>query len=188
MGIKKQGFTLFELLVAILLLAMVSVMLYSVLNVGIKFSAQGSRRVLAMEREYGLLNLLKSQISSAVYDYKTKKLLISSADDIFRLVTRNPYIYENAGIVLAIYRYNSSEQAIYYSEKRDYYNTDYPYDKYVPDFDEMTILSRNISSFAVTYDQDTGPEVDITYEGQNYSVVPKCADDKALSKLQENAE
>ncbi len=188
MGIKKQGFTLFELIVAILVLAMVSVMLYSILNVGIKFSAQGNRRLLAMEREYGLLNLLKSQISSAVYDYNKKKLLISSDDDIFRLVTRSPYIFENAGIVLAIYRYNSSEQAIYYTEKRDYYNVDYPYDKYVPDFDEMTILSRNVTSFAVTYDQDTGPEVDITYEGQDYSVVPKCADAMALSKLQDNAE
>lgn len=188
MGINKQGFTLFELLVAVLLLAMVSVMLYSVLNVGIKFSAQGNRRLLAMEREYGLLNLLKSQISSAVYDYNKKKLLISSDDDIFRLVTHSPYIYENAGTVLAVYRYNSSEQAIYYTEKRDYYNTDYPYDKYVPDFDEMTILSRKVDSFTVTYDQDTSPEVDITYEGQDYRIVPKCADDKALSKLQDNAE
>ncbi len=181
---NQQGFTLFELLVAMLLLAMISVMIYSSLHVGIKFAAKGEKKVLAMEHKYGLLNLLKSQISSAVYDVKKKELMVWANDDSFKLVTRNPYIYEDVGMVLAIYRYDSSEKAIYYTEKRDYYNLDYD-DQYLPDISDMILLASGEDSFAVKYDKDTGPEVIFTYREKEYNLVPKCADDDSLAKLSE---
>lgn len=179
----QRGFTLFELLVAMLLLAMVSVMIYSVLNVGIRFSEQGNRHILAMERKFGFLSLLQRQIRSAVYDEKKKKIMMSAGDDIFRVVTRNPYLYEYAGVVLAVYRYSSSERAIYYTEKRDYYNIDYG-EEYEPAFDEMTLLASDEEGFEVVYDGDAGPEVTFTYQGESYSLVPRCADDEALKKLE----
>jgi len=182
---KQRGFTLFELLVAMLLLAMISVMIYSSLHVGIKFAAKGEKKVLAMEHKYGLLNLLKSQISSAVYDMKKHELMIWADDDSFKLVTRNPYIYEDAGMVLAIYRYDSSERVIYYTEKRDYYNLDYD-EQYLPDISDMTLLASDEDSFAVKYDKDIGPEVTFTYREKDYTLVPECADDASLAKLSDS--
>ncbi len=166
-----------------LLMAMVSIMIYSVLNVGIKFADKGTRHILAMEHKYGFLNLLQSQISSAVYDAKKRELLMLAGEDFFRVVTRNPYIYEEAGVVLAFYRYDASARAIYYTEKRDYYNIDYN-DGYVPDISDMILLASDEDSFSVQYDKAVGPQVTFAYRGQEYVLVPQCTDDIALSKLQ----
>lgn len=178
----QAGFTLFEILIAMVLLAMVAAMLYSVLNVGIKFTAQGSRKILAMERRYGFLSLVQRQVMSAVYDSQQKRLLISADERVFRLVTRSPYIFPEAGVVLALYRYHAGERAVYYTEKRDYYNTDYGED-YVPEFAEMTVLAQDEEGFAVRYDQDTGPEVLVDYRGEEFSLVPKSADAESLGKM-----
>jgi len=45
---NQAGFTLFELIIAMLLVTMVSVMIYSILNVGIKFSDKGDKKILAL--------------------------------------------------------------------------------------------------------------------------------------------
>lgn len=178
----QSGFTLFEVMISMILLAMVAVMVYSVLNVGIKFTDRGGRKILAMERKYGLLSLVQRQITSAVYDPKQRRILMSADEDIFRLVTRTPFVYPEAGVVLAIYRYNAAERAIYYVEKRDYYNTDYD-DEYVPDFTEMTVLVHDEDAFSVVYDGETSPEVTFTFRDEEYSLVPKCADNEAVNKL-----
>jgi hypothetical protein len=163
-------------------MAMVAVMIYSVLNVGIKFADQGGRKILAMERKYGFLILVQRQIGSAVYDPIKKRIMMSAADEIFKVVTRNPLVYPEAGVVLAIYRYNAGERAIYYTEKRDYYNIDYT-DEYVPDFAEMTVLAQDEEPFSVQYDEEAGPEVIVTYRGEDYALVPRCADAATLLKL-----
>ena len=199
----QSGFTLFEVLIAMILLAMVAAMIYSVLNVGIKFTDQGGRKILAMERKYGFLILVQRQITSAVYDPTKKRILMAADDEVFEVVTRNPFIYPEAGVVLAIYRYNAGERAIYYTEKRDYYNIDYSFlsplmstggsvqsplggggnDKYVPGFEEMTVLAQDEEPFSVKYDEDASPEVTVTYRGEEYALVPKCADATAKLKL-----
>lgn len=181
--LSQQGFTLFEILIATVLLAMVAAMIYSVLNVGIKFADQGERKILAMERKYGFLILVQRQITSAVYDSVKRQIMMSADDEIFKVVTRNPFIYPEAGVVLAIYRYNEGEQAIYYAEKRDYYNIDYG-EEYVPDFAEMTVLARDEEAFSVEYDQETSPEVILTYRDEEYALVPKCSDEESRRKLE----
>jgi len=180
----ESGFSLFELMIAMLLLTMVSVMIYSVLNVGIKFSAQGGKRILAMERKYGFMSLLQSQIMSAVYDTREKRLLMAAGEDMFKVVTRNPYRYPDVGMVLAVYRYDPGDGTVYYLEKRDYYNPDYGED-YVPDFEDMTVLATGESGFSVAYDEAAGPEVVVEYRGEEFVLVPKCADAKALRLLTE---
>jgi prepilin-type N-terminal cleavage/methylation domain-containing protein len=181
---NQSGFTIFELLIAMLLLTMVSVMIYSILNVGIQFSSKGEKKILAIERQYGFLTLLKRQVSSALYSPKEKKLLISADDAIFRVVTRNPFIYRAAGVVLAIYRYDAGSQTVFYTEKRDYYNTDYD-EEYVPDFDEMTELARNEDSFSISYDETLGPAVILEYRGKDYVFLPKCLNDELLAKIEQ---
>ena len=180
---NQAGFTIFELLVAMLMVTMVSVMIYSILNVGIQFSSKGEAKILALERQYGFLSLLKRQVNSAFYDVKEKKLLIYADDTVFRVVTRTPFIYRSAGVVLAIYRYDSSSQTIFYTEKRDYYNSDYD-EGYVPDFDEMTELARNEAYFSIGYEETLGPEVILEYHGEEYVLLPKCLNDGLLTKLE----
>jgi prepilin-type N-terminal cleavage/methylation domain-containing protein len=180
---NQSGFTLFELIIAMLLVTMVSVMIYSILNVGIKFSEKGDKKIIALERKFGFLNLLQRQVSSALYSVKEKKLLISADDEIFRIITRNPFIYRSAGVVLAIYRYDSGQQTVFYQEKRDYYNTDYD-EEYVPDYEDMIALATNEESFSISYEEDLGPEVILQYRDEEYVFISKCLNEELLRKIE----
>lgn len=184
-GLRKpsgeEGFSLFEILIAMVLLAMVAAMLYSVLNVGIKFSDQGSRKILAMERKYAFLSLVQRQVTSAVYDTTQRKTLMWANEDSFKVVTRNPYVYPEAGVVLAVYRYNEGDRAIYYLEKRDYYNIDYGED-YLPDFTEMSVLAWDEDPFSVQYDPEASPEVVFSFRGAEYSLLPRCVDQQGIQQ------
>lgn len=149
------GVTLFELLVAVLLLSMVSGMIYSILHTGIRFSEKGDKKIQAMARQHGLLELMHKQIKCAWFDKTLRKVRISADDEILRVATRRPLLYRSAGLVLAVYRYNGDEQSMYYLEKRDFYNQDYN-DQYVPDFDEMELLAPDSVIISMSYDDDAG--------------------------------
>lgn len=172
MRIGEKGFTLFEILVAVLLLAMVSSMIYSIMNVSIRFSEKGERGVLMLEREQGLLGLLQRQIESAWYDELKKQVRISADEDILRLVTRAPLLYPQAGVVLAVYRYDEAEATLYYQEKRDYYNSDYD-DEYVPEYDTMIRLLENDGPLLFTYPEDA-LAVTVAYRDTEYEYTPWC--------------
>lgn len=171
-----------ELMVAVLLLGMIATMIYSILNVGIKYAERGTTTILTMARRYSFLGLLNEQISNAFYDAKEKRLMISSDGPVFRIVTRRPYLYRTVGVVLAVYRYNPSDKTLYYQEKRDYYNPDYD-DKYVPDFGAMVVLARDEPSFNVEYDQATGDGVTVSYQGAEYVFYPRCINEESTPKL-----
>ncbi|MFA6283225.1 MAG: prepilin-type N-terminal cleavage/methylation domain-containing protein, partial [Desulfurivibrionaceae bacterium] len=82
----QRGITLFELLIAVVLLGMVSTMIYSVLNVGITFSARGERHLETLSREKNLLSLLRRQVNGAWYDLRFGKVVISGGDGVLRIV------------------------------------------------------------------------------------------------------
>lgn len=166
------GFSLLELLIAVLLLMMISVMIYSVLNVGIKFSHQGETRLLSLAKEQGFLALLHQQIGSAVYDRQKRKVEISADDDMLRIVTKRPLLFHDVGLVLAIYRFNAAEQTIFYIEKKDFYNPDFDTD-YLPDFDEMLALVSTEKDFLLEYDSESG-QVTVEYEDGQYTFTPRC--------------
>ena len=81
---------LFEVMVAMLMLGMVSMMLYSVLNVSIQMSAKGEKAIDDAARQHGIMRLLHDQVLSAYYDSIARKVLISGEDEILRLVTSSP--------------------------------------------------------------------------------------------------
>lgn len=170
--ISQAGVTLFELMVAVLLLALVSTMIYSVLNVGISFADKGESQILAMEQEQGFLDLLHRQVSSAWYDPRQKKIRIVAEDDTLKIFTRQPLLYRTTGLVLAIYRYEPGEQTVYYTEKRDYYNIDYT-DDYMPDFEDMYYLLTTPNSVAWSHDEETGAVL-LDYGERQYEFIPKC--------------
>lgn len=89
----RQGITLFELLIAVVLLGMVSTMIYSVLNVGIAFSAKGGSRLESLAREKNLLGLLRRQVNGAWYDLRFGRAEISGGDGVLRIVTRQPLLH-----------------------------------------------------------------------------------------------
>lgn len=159
-----------------MLLAMISTMIYSVLNVGIKFSHKGESQILSMERNRGFLALLHQQVNSAWYNMKSKKIEISADGDILRLVTRRPLFSRQSGPVLAVYRYNDAEQTVYYAEKKDFYNPDYD-DEFVPGFDEMFALIQTDGDLILEYDPEIG-EVAVEYEGRQYIFTPRCWEGK----------
>lgn len=160
---RQKGFTLVELLVAVLLLAMISAMIYSILSVAIRTSAKGEKMVLAMDRDLGILALLDSQITSAWHDPQINQTMISADGDTLRLITRRPIIHRNAEPVLAIYRFNPGDRTIYYLEIKDYFNTEYD-DAFRPDFDEMTPLLTVRNDFSFHFDEQ---EITVAVEFNN---------------------
>jgi prepilin-type N-terminal cleavage/methylation domain-containing protein len=171
-GPQNRGFTLFELLVAVLLLAVVSTMIASVLSAGINFAGKGEQRILALEREHGFLKLLHGQVRAAHFDDRQRKMLISAGDSILRVVTREPLLYRDAGPVLAIYRYREEDGGVYYTEKRDYFNIDYD-EEYLPDFDDMRYLLHAGESPGLAYDEESGA-VAVRFAGREYEFSPRC--------------
>ena len=168
----QRGITLLELLIAVVLLGMVSTMIYSVLNVGITFSARGEKHLETLSREKNLLSLLRRQVNGAWYDLRFGRVEISGGDGVLRIVTRQPLLHRNVGSVLAVYRVNPTEQALYYLEKKDYFNTDYG-EKYLPEFSEMEKMYASDRPVALAYDPQQS-RVTVTLGGEAFAFVPKC--------------
>jgi len=169
---SREGVTLFELLVAMVLMVMVSSMLYSVLNVSIKFSDKGENKLDALELERSLLDLLHRQVHGARYDTRQKKLMITVDGETLKVVTGAPLIERDAGLVLAIYRYDRNGRSLYYTEKVDFYNPDYD-ENYEPPLKEMTVLVRDVDELELDYDEVEGV-VKVSYLGLEHELVPRC--------------
>ena len=99
-------------------------------------------------------------------------MLISADEEILRIVTRAPLLYPHAGVVLAVYRFDSDSATLYYQEKRDFYNVDYEED-YVPDYDEMVVLIEESVPISFSYPDDSSSVV-IVYEDMEYEITPWC--------------
>ena len=170
----RQGITLFELLIAVVLLGMVSTMIYSVLNVGINFSAKGASRLESLAREKNLLGLLRRQVNGAWYDPRFGRMQISGGEGVLRIVTRQPLLHRAAGSVLAVYRVNEAEQALYYLEKKDFFNADYG-ENYLPDFSEMEKMYAYAANrpVALAYEPEQST-VTVTLGEEAFAFVPKC--------------
>lgn len=168
----QRGITLFELLIAVVLLGMVSTMIYSVLNVGIKFSARGGKHLETLSREKNLLSLLRRQVNGAWYDLRFGRVEISGGDGVLRIVTRQPLLHRDAGSVLAVYRVNAAEQALYYLEKKDYFNTDYG-ENYLPDFSEMVKMYGGERPVTLAF-ESAQSRVTVTLGGEAFAFSPKC--------------
>ena len=169
---NRQGITLFELLVAVLLLGLVSTMIYSMFDVSIRFSSKGEKRLEEMAREQGLLELIGHQVNDAWHDVKMRRIRAVKKGDTFQLYTRFPLLHRDAGLVLAIYRYDEEDHALYYTEKRDFYNADYTPD-FVPDLDEMRLLGRFTRPLTLAY--ATGSDtVTVGFGDDHYQFVPRC--------------
>lgn len=168
----QRGITLFELLIAVVLLGMVSTMIYSVLNVGINFSAKGGEHLNRLARERNLLGLLQRQVTEASYDLRSGKVDISGEEGLLRIVTRQPLLHRTAGVVLAVYRVNPDDQALYYLEKKDYFNVEYG-KKFLPDFSEMRKMYAGDRPVALAYDSGKG-SVTVGLGEEEFFFFPKC--------------
>ena len=169
-----NGFTLFELLIAVLLLGMISVMIYSVLNVGIKFSDKGERALAVAARQHAIVNLLYRQIVTAYYDNVQKTVRITGEGEVLRVVNRSPLRYRNSGIVLSVYRYDPGAQVLYYTEKQDYFNADYD-EEYLPDFDAMLVLASGVPPLSFEVDEES-KAVSISFGEEQFEIFPRCID------------
>ncbi len=169
---SEKGVTLFELMVAMMMLVMVSSMLYSVLNAGINFSEKGESRIQLIEQERSFLDLLRRQVHGILYDSKKKQLQIYAEGNLLKMVTSTSIMERDAGMVLAIYVNDPDEGVLLYSEKVDYYNIDYD-DVYQPDPDEMVVLMRDVQGLEIQYAEEDGT-LKVTYAGLEYELFPRC--------------
>ena len=168
-----RGITLFELLIALVLLGMVSTMIYSVLNVGINFNAKGGKHLEMLARQRNLLNILHRQISGARYDPRTGRVDISGGKGLLRIVTSRPLLHGSAaGFVLAVYRIDPAGPTLYYLEKKDYYNAEYG-QKFSPDFSEMEKIYVADQPMALAYDPEKS-RVAVTLDGEEFDFLPQC--------------
>lgn len=170
-GGAQKGVTLVELLVAMLLLAMVTSMLYSMLNVGIKFSRKGEERLASLEVERSLLEILHRQVHGVWYDKTEKKAMISSERDMLKLFTTSPLLDHHAGLVLAVYWYDAGARTLYYTEKNDFFNSDYGED-YFPAADEMTVLLGDADDLDWQFDDSEGV-LTVSYQGNSHEMWPR---------------
>jgi prepilin-type N-terminal cleavage/methylation domain-containing protein len=167
----QKGVTLIELLVAMLLLVMVTAMLYSVLNVGIKFSRKGEARLAVLGLERSFLRLLDRQVHGVWYDTRQKKPLIAVDRHLLKMVTSSPLIEHGAGLVLALYLYDPGDRVLYYAEKLDFFNVDYD-EGYSPAPDEMLVLLREVDALDWQYSETEG-ELVFSYLDATHVLFPR---------------
>ncbi len=169
---SQKGVSLIELMVAMLLLVMVTSMLYSVLNVGIKFSQKGEERLAVIGLERSFLDLLHRQVHGVWYDRRQKKVMITANKNLLKMVTTSPLVERNAGLVLAVYLYDPGEEVLYYTEKLDFFNIDYD-ENYSPDPSEMIVMLRDIDQIDWQYAETDGV-LAVSYLGQDYEILPRA--------------
>ena len=167
----QRGITLVELMVAMLLLAMITSMLYSILNVGIKFSQKGEGRLAEIGRQRSFLELFHRQVQGVWYDKRQGRLLIEGSNNQLKMVTTMPLVERDAGLVLAVYVYDPGDEVLYYSEKLDYFNVEYG-DNYSPSTGEMHVLLRDLKEIDWQYD-DTAGVLAVSYLGRDYEMAPR---------------
>lgn len=170
--LTERGVTLLELLVAMLILAMVSVMLYSVLNVAIGFSGKGEARARQAGREHAFLELLHRQVHGSWYDRKQKKVLIESLGNQLTMVTTAPLLYRDLGLVLAVYLYDPDADVLYYTEKKDFYKSEY-FRNYQADPREMLVLMTEVGKLDLDYQAGEGL-LKVTYRGRLHAMTVRC--------------
>lgn len=166
----RGGFTILELLVAVTLLAIICSMIYSALNVSIRFLDKGEKKMLSLAREHGFLSLINRQVRNAWYDPYKVKIIISARTNLLRLVTRSPLLYPRSGLVLVYYRYDPAADKLYYMEKIDYYNADY--DDYLPPLEDMVVLLKNSGNVGFSYDIRKSEGVVVSHQRREYEFIP----------------
>lgn len=168
---NRNGLSLLEVMVALLLLAITTSMIYSMLNRSIFFADKGESKTAAIEEQYALVSLLQRQVQSGWYDPRTKKVVIAGEENFLRLATAIPFQARPGQVVMAFYRYNPEEKTLYYLEKKDFYNADYA--ELVPDYSEMTALLTTTRALNLGYDEE-GTTVTLDFGGHTYEFQPWC--------------
>lgn len=168
----NNGFSLLEVMVALLLLTMVSTMIYSMLNRAIFFAERGERKNRQIEQHVALVSLLQRQVMSGWFNPRTKKVVITGDSGFLRLATASPFLARPGQVVMAFYRVDTATNTLYYLERKDFYNADY--NDYIPDYSEMTPLLSGAGAIELDFDEET-LRVSLSHNGTAYEFRPWCA-------------
>lgn len=116
--------------------------------------------------------MLRRQVQGGWYDAKQRKVIVSAEDNLLRVITTAPLLQPGAGVVAAFYRFDPNSEALYYQEKRDFFNTEYD-DQYQPDFEDMHLLLEEAGPLEFGYDEDS-KVVQVMFMGEEYEFFPWC--------------
>ncbi len=169
---NQRGLTLLEIMVSILIFSMISTLIFSILDRSFAFTAKGEARVLEIERHYGLIHLIRRQVQGAWFDQKLKAIQISSeTENRLTLTTTASLMHEDSTLVMAFYTFDPTTATLYYTERKDFYNTDYKHEP--PSLTEMIPLLTIEEPFSLQADPDSDFVI-LTYKGQEYIFHPFC--------------
>lgn len=172
MKTNTRGFTLLEVMVSVLIFSMISVLIFSMLDRSFVFTAKGEARVLHLEQQYGLINLLRRQVQGAWFDPKLKKMHLSSETDRqFALITTSSLMFPGSIVVIAFYEFDPNDATLYYTERRDFYNPDYG--KEFPPQTEMIPLLTVTDPFSLQADPDSDFVI-LHFSNREYTFHPLC--------------
>ncbi len=74
---------------------------------------------------------------------------------------------------MAIYRYDSKGDILYYTEKKDFYNPTYFQGDFQVEPKDNLVLLKDVGKIHLEYKSDLG-ELNVTYRGQEYDLVVRC--------------
>ena len=169
---SQHGFTLLEVMISVLIFSMISVLVFSILERSFVFSSKGEAHVREIEQQYGLINLVRRQVQGAWFDQKLKKIAISSeTDNRLALITTSSLMYAPSTLVVAFYEFDPDESILYYTERKDFYNTDYK--DMPPEPADMIPLLNVDGLFSLQADPDSD-FVTLIYKNREHVFHPFC--------------
>ena len=169
---NQHGFTLLEVMVSIFIFSLISMLIFSILDRSFVFTAKGEARVLEIEQQYGLINLVRRQVQGAWFDQRQKKIQMSSeTENRFALITTSSLMYNSSVLVMAFYEFDPRASILYYTERKDFYNTGYS--SMPPEVTEMIPLLHVDGAFSLQADPDSDFVV-LRYKEKKYVFHPFC--------------
>jgi prepilin-type N-terminal cleavage/methylation domain-containing protein len=170
----QSGFTLLEVMISIFIFGLISALVFSILDRSFVFSAKGEARVLEIEQQYGLINLVRRQVQGAWFDQKRKKVHISSeTENRFALITTSSLMYSPSVLVMAFYEFDPRDSMLYYTERRDFYNLDYRDEP--PATEDMIPLLHIEGDFSLQADPDSDFVI-LLFKNKKYVFHPFCTE------------
>jgi len=167
----RNGFTLLELLVAVVLLGLAGSVIYGLFFAGVTISGKGQARLLADSRLSGLARLLERQVETAWFDQRRQRPGIVFADQTLYLYTTSPLIHPEYDLVLAMYQLADDGRALLYQERIDFHSFSLePGD--LPPMEETVPLAVFSQPVALSFDQES-TSVILETEEERYALYPK---------------
>jgi prepilin-type N-terminal cleavage/methylation domain-containing protein len=195
--LSARGFSLLEMTVAVTLVAMMAVGLWSVFRISIRSWSRGTQFIDANQRHRSILNFVRKQLASTYgvltpLDLQTGKgmyPIFSGAENSLRFISLSSLRFQdNPGLTLAAYEAVQTRTGDYaLIEKEERFLGDLPDEENHSGVEEKTItIFDNLTSFAFEYfdpgDVENEPRWIKEWDGEKTKRLPAAVSMKMISR------